>query len=136
MTKRLKPICHRWVRPLTGWPLSDDLGRLEEEGRGDGQAQGLRGLEVDDELKLSGLLDGEVSRLGPFEEFVHIRGDALPPLGRTYPIAHEPTRLDKLTPIEDRRQPVCDGQIGDLGSMGKEGAPGVLPRGSARGLVA
>jgi hypothetical protein len=42
--------------------LPDHVGRLEEEGWRDGQAQRLRGLEVDDELQDRGLLDGEVSR--------------------------------------------------------------------------
>src|SRR5262245_3627893 len=60
---------------------ADDFGRLEEEGWRDGQAQGLGSLEVDDELKGRGLLDGEVSRLSPVEEFVHVVGEALPPLG-------------------------------------------------------
>jgi hypothetical protein len=123
LTNRLKPICHRGVRPLAGRPLSDHLVCLEEERRRDREAQGLRSLQVDDKLKCRGLLDGEVSRLGPFEDLVHVRGDALPLLGRTWPIAHEPTRLDKRTSPEDRRQPVFDGQIGDFGSMGKEGAP-------------
>jgi hypothetical protein len=34
---------------------ADHLGRLEEEGRRDGQAQGLRGLQVDDQLERGGL---------------------------------------------------------------------------------
>jgi hypothetical protein len=66
--------------------LPDDLGRLEEEGWGNGQAQRLGGLEVDDELKGRGLLDRQVGGLGPLQDLVHVRGDALPLLGRTWPI--------------------------------------------------
>src|SRR5262249_11278035 len=40
---------------------------LEEEGWGDGQAQGLRGLQVYDEFVLHGLLDGEIRGLGALE---------------------------------------------------------------------
>ena len=43
---------------------SDHVVRLEEEGRRDGEAQGLRGLEVDDELELHGLLYGQVGGFG------------------------------------------------------------------------
>jgi hypothetical protein len=57
MTKRLKPICHRWLRPLAGRPLLDDLVRLEEEYRRDRETQGLVGLEVDDQLEFRGQLD-------------------------------------------------------------------------------
>jgi hypothetical protein len=48
--------------------LSDHLGGLEEERRRDGEAQGLGGLEVDDQLELAGLLDGQVSRFGAFQD--------------------------------------------------------------------
>jgi hypothetical protein len=85
---------------------ADDLVGLEKQCRGQRGPERLGGLEVDDELERGGLLDGEVSRLGPFEEFVHVRGEALSPLGTIGPIAHEPTRLDKRTVVEDRRQPV------------------------------
>ena len=42
---------------------ADHLGRLEEQGRRDAEAQRLGGLEVDDELKRDELLDGEFSLL-------------------------------------------------------------------------
>jgi hypothetical protein len=38
---------------------ADDLVRLEEEGRGNGEAQGLGGLEVDDQLERGGLFHQE-----------------------------------------------------------------------------
>jgi hypothetical protein len=49
--------------PLAPIPC-DMLARATENLSRDGQAQGLRGLEVDDQLEPRGLLDGEVSRLG------------------------------------------------------------------------
>jgi hypothetical protein len=39
--------------------LPDYLGGLEEEGRGNGEAQGLGGLEVDDQLERGGLFHQE-----------------------------------------------------------------------------
>ena len=47
-----------------GDTLPDHLIRLEADMRGNGQAERLRGLEVDDQLELHGLLDGQVGRLG------------------------------------------------------------------------
>jgi hypothetical protein len=64
------------VPQLTGSPRSPGRGIWRDR-----QAQGLRSLQVDDECKFTGLLDGEVSRLSPVEEFVHVHGEALPPIG-------------------------------------------------------
>ena len=41
-------ICKVLDGPLTS---ADDLGRLEEHGRGNREAESLRGLHVDDQLK-------------------------------------------------------------------------------------
>jgi hypothetical protein len=53
---------------------ADHLVRLEEERRRDGEAQGLGGLEVDDQLERRGLLHGQVGGRSAFEDFVHVRG--------------------------------------------------------------
>jgi hypothetical protein len=53
---------------------ADDLVGLEEERRGDRQAEGLSGREVDDQIKPHDLIDGQVARLGPLQDFVHIGG--------------------------------------------------------------
>jgi hypothetical protein len=47
--------------------LADHLARLEEERWGNGEAEGLGGLEVDDQLERGGLLHGQVGRRGPFK---------------------------------------------------------------------
>ena len=67
----------RHIPPYPAEPhvcLSDHLGRLEEKHRGDGKAEGLGGLEVDDQLEFYRLLHREISRLGAFEDFVHVGG--------------------------------------------------------------
>jgi hypothetical protein len=59
---------------LVGLRLFDHLIRSEQKRRRDGQAQRLGGLEVDHQLELRGLLNGEIGRLGPFEDLVHVHG--------------------------------------------------------------
>jgi len=52
--------------------LFDHLIRPLQERLGDGQAEGLGGLEVDDQLELGGLLDREVTWFGAPENFSHV----------------------------------------------------------------
>src|SRR5262249_47590203 len=59
-------------------PLLDHLVRLEEQRRRDREVQGLCGLEINDQLKLHGLLNREVSRLGAFQYPVHVTRDVPP----------------------------------------------------------
>src|SRR5258706_9490384 len=63
---------------LTKPPFSwiDHLIRPLQEGLGDGQAEGLGGPEVDHQLELRRLLDGEVGRLRAFQDLVHVRSCA------------------------------------------------------------
>src|SRR5437016_5773856 len=52
--------------------LLDHLVRLEQDRRGDGEAEGLGGLEVDHQLELYRLLHGEISRFGPLQDLIDI----------------------------------------------------------------
>ena len=61
-------------RRRLGGPLLDHLIRPLQERRRDREAEGLGGLEVDDQLELCGLLDGQVGRFGAVEDSVHIGG--------------------------------------------------------------
>src|SRR3954447_5864240 len=54
----------------------DDLGGLEQHVLGDGEAESLGGLEVDDEVEGRRLLHGEVGGLGAFQNTVYIVGSA------------------------------------------------------------
>ena len=44
--------------------LLNDLIRPQQQRRRDGEAEGLRGLEVDDQFKLGRLLDRQIARIG------------------------------------------------------------------------
>src|SRR5262245_55729579 len=63
-------------RGMLDAPLFDHLIRPRQQRRWDGEAERLRGLEVDDKLELGRLLDGKIGGLSAVEDLVHIRGDA------------------------------------------------------------
>src|SRR6516165_5613218 len=65
---------------VSSWLTSspDHLVRLEEECRGNGEAQGLGGLEVDHQLEFRQHLRRQIARLGAPEDLIHIRGSGLP----------------------------------------------------------
>src|SRR5262249_49347199 len=69
--------------------LLDHLVRLDENARRDGNPESLGGLEVDDQLKLGGLLDGQVSWLGTFENFVHVGSGTPDEVKLIWSIGHE-----------------------------------------------
>ena len=62
------------VWPSTKHGLFDHLIRPLQERRRDRQAEGLRGLEVDDQLELRGLFDGQVAGLGALQNLVDVGG--------------------------------------------------------------
>jgi hypothetical protein len=50
----------------------DQLVSLEDDIWGNYQTKSLRSLEVDDQLELHGLLDGQIGRLRALQDSVHI----------------------------------------------------------------
>src|SRR6266699_2148310 len=89
---------------LTSSP--DHFIGLEEDGRGNRQAEGLGSLEVDDQFVPHGLLNGEVPRLGSFEDLIHIGGDAPKTVKKARPIGHEPPLIHKVSYFVHGWQPV------------------------------
>jgi hypothetical protein len=62
----------------------DDLIRPQQQRRRDGEAEGLRGFEVDDELEFRRLLDGEIGGLGSLKilsTYVAARRNSSGPIG-------------------------------------------------------
>src|SRR5215470_15841405 len=70
-------------------PLLDHLIGPCQQRRRNGQAQSLRGLEVDDEFESSRLLNRKVSGLDAFENFVDVTSSAPPIIYEARPIGHE-----------------------------------------------
>src|SRR5215467_12648239 len=84
--------------------LLDDFVRPREHRRRDREAEGLGGLQVDDELELGRLFDREVTGLGTFEDPVDLSGEAGNVLQGRGSVGEQPTRLGELPVITDRRQ--------------------------------
>ena len=79
----------------------------------DRQPERLRRLEVDDQLELGGLLDGQVGGLRALENLIRVDG-CLPELGRKVrPTGHEAPGLRLLPVPIHRRQPVLYREIGE-----------------------
>ena len=60
----------RRARRREGGRSFDDLIRAQQQRRRDREAERLGGLQVDHQLELRGLLDGEVARLGTLDDLV------------------------------------------------------------------
>ena len=73
------------------------LSRLEEDGWGDREAEGLGGLEVDDQLELHWLLHGKVGRLRDFQYFVHVGRGATKQIINVHPVGHQPPGFHKFS---------------------------------------
>src|SRR5438094_7546792 len=112
-----KPTAARrsWPR-WSGTRLLDHVVCLEEKRLRNGEAEGFRSLEVDDQLELRRLLDGQVAGLGALEDLVHVDGGAPPLVAQTGPIGHQAARLHVLRDGADRREPVPQRELSDLGS--------------------
>src|SRR5262249_44822394 len=52
------------------------LGGLEQHVRGDGEPERLGRLQIDREVELAGLLDGQVGGLGALQDAIHVVGGA------------------------------------------------------------
>ena len=94
--------------------LLDDLGGLEQHVLGDGEPEGLGRLEVDDEVELAGLLDGQVSRLGPAEYLHDVAGGVPVQRDKIRSVRHEPAQPDRLRILAHHRQVTERSQFDNL----------------------
>src|SRR5215813_4783546 len=97
------------------WALPDNLIRPRQQRRRDREAEGLGSLEVDDELELGGLFDGEVSGLGAFQDLVDIGRGAPEALVKIDPICYETAGLRVLLHCIDRRDAAPGRELRDPG---------------------
>src|SRR5262249_14508085 len=98
----------------------DYLIRPQQQRRRDRQPQCLGGLEVDHEVELCRLLDGEVSRLRTFQDSIHVVRSAPIYGGKVCPVGEESSGLSKVLVQRDNGQQVLRRQIEDLNSVLRE----------------
>src|ERR1051326_4507786 len=89
------------------------VGKDQEVG-GESKAKSLGGLEVDDEFEVHWLLNGQISRLGAFQDSVHIVGTTLKRVCQGRPVGHEAPILGKHPEFVHRRQSVLGRKVQDL----------------------
>src|SRR5262244_1659219 len=77
-------------------PSLDHLVGTTEQRDREGEAECLRGFEVDDHLDLAGLLDWKVARLVALEDAARIGAGEAIGVGRAAAIAHESARGGEL----------------------------------------
>jgi hypothetical protein len=72
------------------------LGRLEEDGWGNGDPKGLGRLQVDHRREFGGLLDRQIGGVGAIEELPHGGSGAPELLRQAHPLCHETAGLQNL----------------------------------------
>src|SRR5215831_1894768 len=92
----------------------DHLVGAGEQRRGHIKAECLRGLEIDHQLDLGGLLHRQVRRLLALENAARIDTGLAVCIRETAPIAYQTAASDKLTKLEDRGNCVTNRQFGQL----------------------
>src|SRR5262249_10838405 len=111
--------CALSPRPFS-W--TDHLICAQQQGLRNHQAEGLGGLEVDDQLETAGLLHGEIGRLRTLEDLVGVRGRPSGHIGIARALSHEPSVLYEFRIREHSRQPALRAEGDDLRSVSQQEA--------------
>src|SRR5437763_10790762 len=91
----------------------DHLVGADEERRRDRQAKGLRGLEIDRELKLRGLLYRKVGWLLALEDLVDEACESEIEVRVVHAVGYQSPGLDEVAGWIDRRKPIAGRQVND-----------------------
>src|SRR5262245_56238568 len=91
----------------------DDVIGSQQQRRRDGEAECFGSLEVDDELKLGRLLDGEFCRLRAFEDLVNKAGRSVILVKVALSVADQPSDIGIFLHCINRRKPMLDGELSD-----------------------
>src|SRR5205814_1162584 len=83
--------------------LLDDLVGAREKCRRDGEAERLCRFEIQHQLELCRLLDGQISRLCTLQDFIDIRRAAPEQVGPARPVGQQATRLHEFRQLKYRR---------------------------------
>jgi hypothetical protein len=89
------------------------VGTGERSGR-EGDAKGLRGLEVDDKLELGGLLDGEVGGRGALQDLVDVDRGAPSEIRETRTIGEQAAGLHPIIRCIHGGQTLLHREVGRL----------------------
>src|SRR5216683_5328696 len=97
--------------------LLNQLIRPYQERLGDGQAEGLGGLEVDHQLELRRLLDGKVAGLCALEDLVDVGGGVAIHLETAHSIGHEAPGVHEVPRRIDCGKVVLRCQVNDTSEI-------------------
>jgi hypothetical protein len=97
-----------------GHGLLDHLIRPLEERRRDRQAESLGGLEVDHQLELRGLFNGQVAGPRTLQYFVDILGSASIVAGEIWRVGHQQAVMRQSTEGTDGRHTVTCRELSNL----------------------
>jgi hypothetical protein len=91
----------------------DDLIRPRQQRRRDREAEGFGGLEVDDQLKLRGLLDWQIAWLCTPEDFGHEPTRNPEKFHLTCAVGHQTAGSDLVWRLQHGGQPILNGEPSD-----------------------
>jgi len=94
----------RCSNACTGLRLLDHLVGAGEERWGHGETEHLGDPDVNDQLELSRLLDGEVGGLCPLQDLVHQGGSPPEEADDARPVRHQAPRIRPLTNVVHGRE--------------------------------
>src|SRR5262249_2591771 len=86
------PASHGVTQRFIGGPprgSRDDLIRSGKERLGNRESEGIRGLEVDDQLELCWLRYREIGGLGPFQDLADVHGGTTEHVRYARPVGHQ-----------------------------------------------
>src|SRR5262245_2205579 len=92
----------------------DHLVRAGEQGRWDFEPDAFCGAEIDHQLEFRGLDDGQVGRLGTFEDAARVNADEAIRLSVDWSVTDEAADLCELAPAVQCRNPIMVGERHDL----------------------
>src|SRR5262245_66674656 len=98
----------------------DHLVGAGEQGGWDLDPERLGGLQVDHELELGGLLDGQIGRLFAFQNSTSIHSRQPIQFREATTVADEAARCGELATLVDRRQRIFQGERSEMSSAGIE----------------